>query len=55
MSKVKFRYNAKSLKYEKVEITLRERILKILSYLASGLVFAAITIALAYSYFDSPK
>lgn len=55
MSKVKFRYNAKSLKYEKVEITLRERILKILSYFASGLVFAAITIALAYSYFDSPK
>ncbi|MBX7181652.1 MAG: M23 family metallopeptidase [Bacteroidia bacterium] len=55
MSKVKFRYNSKSLKYEKVEITLRERILRVLSYLASGLVFAAITIAIAYSYFDSPK
>lgn len=55
MSKVKFRYNPKSLKYEKVEITFRERFLKILSYVASGLVFATITITIAYSYFDSPK
>ncbi len=55
MSKVKFRYNPKSLKYEKVETTIRERLLRILSYLASGVVFAAITISFAYSYFDSPK
>lgn len=55
MSKVKFFYNTKSLKYEKVHIGFRERFLKILSYVATGSVFAALIIFIAYTYFDSPK
>ena len=55
MSKVKYRYNTKSLAYEKVETPLFRKILKALSYLATGTVFAALTILIAYAYFDSPK
>lgn len=55
MSKVKYRFNTKSLTYEKVNTTWRERILKMLSYLATGTVFATITIILAYNFLDSPK
>lgn len=55
MSKVKYKFNTKSLTYEKVSITFKERTLKLLSYLATGTVFATITIILAYNFLDSPK
>lgn len=55
MSKVKYRFNTKSLTYEKVTTSWRERIFRVLSYLATGSVFAAITIILAYKFLDSPK
>jgi murein DD-endopeptidase MepM/ murein hydrolase activator NlpD len=55
MSKVKYRFNPKSLNYEKVKVTFRERIWKITSYLAIGLVFTTVTVILAYKFLDSPK
>lgn len=55
MSKVKFYFNTKSLKYERVQLKLWDRLKRVLSYLASGLVFASVTIWIAYTYFDSPK
>jgi murein DD-endopeptidase MepM/ murein hydrolase activator NlpD len=55
MSKVKYRFNTKSLTYEKVKVTVKERLLRLLSYLATGSVFAAVTIALAYRFLGSPK
>jgi len=55
MSKVKFYFNTKSLKYERVQLKLWDRLKRLLSYLASGLVFATVTIWIAYTYFDSPK
>lgn len=55
MSKVKYKFNTKSLTYEKVEVTFRHRFFKILSYVATGTVFAAITVFVAFTYFDSPK
>lgn len=55
MSKVKYKFNTKSLTYEKVEITFRQRFFKFLSYFATGTVFAAITIVIAYNTIDSPK
>lgn len=55
MSKIKYKFNTKSLTYEKVTVPIRKRIWQVLSYLATGLVFATITIALAYKYLDSPK
>ena len=55
MSKVKFYFNTKSLKYERVQLKLWDRLKRFLSYVASGLVFATVTIWIAYTYFDSPK
>jgi murein DD-endopeptidase MepM/ murein hydrolase activator NlpD len=55
MSKVKFYFNTKSLKYERVQLKLWDRLKRFLSYVASGLVFAVVTIWIAYTYFDSPK
>lgn len=55
MSKIKYKFNTKSLTYEKVTIPIKKRVWQVLSYLATGLVFATITIILAYKYLDSPK
>jgi murein DD-endopeptidase MepM/ murein hydrolase activator NlpD len=54
MSKVKYRFNSKSLTYEKVRITFKQRFLQVVSYLATGLVFATITILLAREFLPSP-
>ena len=55
MSKVKFKFNTKSLTYEKIELNIWQKLLKGLSFLATGLVFAAIIVTLAYTFVDSPK
>lgn len=55
MSKVKYRFNTKSLTYEKVKVTFRDRFWRFLSYLSIGLVFATGTVLLAYKFIDSPK
>ncbi|MBN3035630.1 MAG: M23 family metallopeptidase [Bacteroidales bacterium] len=55
MGKVKYHFNRKSLQFEEVRITLRTRLLKLLSILASGMVFATVVIFLAYTFLDSPK
>lgn len=55
MSKIKYKFNTKSLTYEKVKITFKERLFRFISYLSIGLVFATITILLAYKFLDSPK
>ncbi|MEO6882521.1 MAG: peptidoglycan DD-metalloendopeptidase family protein [Bacteroidia bacterium] len=55
MSKVKYRYNTKSLTYEKVQIAFKDRFKKLLSYLATGTVFAGVTVFIAFTYFNSPK
>lgn len=53
--KVKYFYNTNTLKYEKVELSMGKRILRIIGYLASVAVFATIVMILAYTYIDSPK
>ena len=54
MSNINYRFNPKSLSYEKVNLKPKDIILKVLSYLATGLVFATITIVLAYKFLPSP-
>ena len=54
MSKVKYRFNTKSLTYEKAKVTSKEVVLRVLSYLATGTVFAVITIFLANKFLPSP-
>ncbi len=55
MSRVKYKFNSRSLTYERVKTSWKERLLRLLSYLATGSVFAAITIMLAYKFLDSPR
>jgi murein DD-endopeptidase MepM/ murein hydrolase activator NlpD len=55
MSKVKYKYNVKTLAYEKVQTSWKIIFWKVLSYIATGLVFAFITIFLAFKFLDSPK
>lgn len=53
--RIKYFYNTNTLKYEKVELSLTRRILRVLGYLASVMVFASIVMIIAYTYIDSPK
>lgn len=55
MSKIKYKFNTKSLSFEKDVVPLRKRVWQALSYLGTGLFFATITIGLAYKYLESPK
>lgn len=55
MSKINYKFNSKSLSFEKITVPVRKRVGQVLSYLATGLVFATLTIILAYKYLDSPK
>lgn len=52
---VKYRYNTQTLSYEKVDKTAKDRIIRILSIVMSGLVFSAIALFISYTYIDSPK
>ena len=55
MSKIKYRFDTHSLTYEKVGFSWKKIMLKVLSYLAIGTVFAGIIVIVAFTYFESPK
>ncbi len=54
MSKVKYRFNTKSLTYERVRVTFKQRFWQFFSYIGTGLVFATVTIILAEQFLPSP-
>ena len=55
MGKEQYFYNPKLLTYEKKKKSRMLIILRIFRFIVTFVVFAAIGIALAYSFFDSPK
>lgn len=55
MSKIKYKFDSSSLTYQKVSLGWKSILLKVLSYVAIGTVFTAITVFIAFTYFDSPK
>jgi murein DD-endopeptidase MepM/ murein hydrolase activator NlpD len=55
MSKIKYRFNTKSLTYEKVRVSFKEMLWRVTSYLATGLVFATLTIILSRQFLPSPS
>ncbi len=55
MPKTKYHFNTKSLEVEKVILTLKDRLLKALSILATVAVFSILAVILIYYYFPSPK
>lgn len=55
MPKVRYHFNPKSLKIEKIQVTLRQKVARLLSIVATGLVFATVVLLLAYNFLESPK
>ena len=55
MAKVRYHFNTKSLTYEKVKTSVKEKFFKILSLLASGIVFSTVTLIILYNVVESPK
>ena len=54
MSKVKYRFNTKSLTYERAKLSFKDVFLRVISYLATGIVFATITVILSRKFLPSP-
>lgn len=54
MSKERYKFNTKSLTYEKIKVTFKDRFWRLVSYLATGLVFATVTIGLSQQFLTSP-
>jgi murein DD-endopeptidase MepM/ murein hydrolase activator NlpD len=55
MKKVKYFYNANTLRYEKLVVPLRVKLLRVLGFLAAAIVTALIIVAIAFQFLDSPK
>jgi murein DD-endopeptidase MepM/ murein hydrolase activator NlpD len=55
MAKIRYQFNTKSLKIERVQVSIKERLKRWLSSLAFGLVFGVVVIVLAYNFFSSPR
>jgi murein DD-endopeptidase MepM/ murein hydrolase activator NlpD len=55
MPKVKYHFNTHTLKYDKVIVSWKKRLLRVLGFLASAVVFASVIVLIAYNFFDSPK
>ena len=55
MKKVKYYYNTHTLRYEKLEVPLRVRLLQVIGYIAASIVTGLIIFAIAFRYIDSPK
>lgn len=55
MKKIKYFYNTHTLRYEKLVTPLRVKLLRVFGFLATVAVSAAIIVAIAFRYIDSPK
>lgn len=55
MAEKKYRYNTKTLSYEKIERTAKDHLLNVVTYAFTGVVFASIFLTLTYFFIDSPK
>ncbi len=55
MSKIRYRYNTKTLSYEKAHTPIRTRVFRILSFLGTATFIGLISVFIAFRYFDSPK
>lgn len=55
MNKVKYRFNKHSLTFDRVQTTLKKRLLVFLSHISTGVVFTAVILVFVYNFVDSPK
>lgn len=55
MKKVKYFYNTQTLKYEKLVVSVRVKILRILGFLSAAIVTGILFLSVAYRFLDSPN
>lgn len=55
MKKIKYFFNTHTLRFEKIEVPLRVRLLQLFGYIAASLVTGIIIVILIFQYIDSPK
>lgn len=55
MSKIKYKYNTKTLSYEKAVTPVGARVFRIVSFLGTASVIGVVSVIIAFRYFDSPK
>lgn len=55
MKKVKYFYNTHTLRYEKLTVPLRVKLLRVFGFIAASIVTAALIVYIGFSYIGSPK
>ena len=55
MKKIKYYYNTNTLRYEKLVVPLRVKLLRVLGFIAAAIVTAFTIVAIAFQFVDSPK
>jgi len=55
MKKIKYFFNTHTLRFEKVEVPLRVRLLQTIGFILASIVTAIIIVILIFQYIDSPK
>lgn len=55
MAKVKFKFNSDSLKYDRIELSARDKILRFLAYFMGSILLAFLYLLIFSHYFDLPK
>ncbi|MFT3703891.1 MAG: peptidoglycan DD-metalloendopeptidase family protein [Agriterribacter sp.] len=55
MKKIKYYYNTNTLRYEKLVVPLRVKLLRILGFMAAAIVTALLIVFLGWQLLDSPK
>lgn len=55
MKKIKYYYNTHTLRYEKLEVPLRVRLLQVFGFIAASIVTGILLLLLAFQFVDSPK
>jgi hypothetical protein len=55
MPKVKYHFNTHTLRYDRVIVSWKKKLLRFFGWLATAVVFGAMIMVFAYNFFDSPK
>jgi murein DD-endopeptidase MepM/ murein hydrolase activator NlpD len=55
MKKIKYFFNTHTLRFEKVEVPLRVRLLQLFGYVAASIATGIVIVVIMFQYIDSPK
>ena len=55
MKKIKYHFNTHTLRFDKVEVPLKIRLLRLFGFVATSIVTGVVIVAILFQYIDSPK